>query len=162
MGVTVPQNHLISDLILENYPWKSFLKEAIQTRQLPLWNPRLFAGVPFLADGQHSGLYPLSIVFYILPLWRAYGVFTWLQLGWPPVGMYIFCRVLRLRRPSAILAAVAFTFSGFYIVSVNFTMMIAAAAWLPYILTVIEMMVQGVERQIGRGIWATSAPGGWA
>ncbi len=149
MGVTVPQNHLLSDLILENYPWKSFLKEAISSRQLPLWNSRLLAGVPFLADGQHSGLYPLSIIFYLLPLWRAYGVFTWLQLGVAACGMYLFCRVLRLRRPSATLAAVAFTFSGFYIVSVNFTMMIAAAAWLPYILAVIELMVCGAEGELG-------------
>ena len=72
-------------------------------------------------------MYPLSILFYVLPLWRAYGVFTWLQLGIAAAAMYIFMRVLRLRPLPAAVSAVAYAFSGFFIVSVNFTMVIAAA-----------------------------------
>jgi hypothetical protein len=89
-GVGVPHNLLISDLVLENRPWKSLIVEALRTGGLTdiLWNPRNFAGVPFLAAGQHSALYPLSIIFYALPLWRAYGIFTWLQLGLAALGMY--------------------------------------------------------------------------
>ncbi len=144
LGVETPHNALISDLILENYAWKSFIREALHNGDLAgvLWSPRLFAGAPFLAAGQHSSLYPLSILFYLLPLWRAYGIFTWLQLGLAAIGMFIFGRVLGLRRTGATLAAVAFTFSGFFIVSVNFTMIIAAAAWLPLILAMIEVMVR--------------------
>ncbi len=151
-GVARPYNSLISDLILENYAWKSFILEALRAGDLAgvLWSPRLFAGMPFLAAGQHSGLYPLSILFYILPLWRAYGVFTWLQLGLAAVNMYVFARVLGLRRPAAIFSAIAFAFSGFFIVSVNFTMIIAAAAWLPLILALIEVVVQKQARA-GRG-----------
>ncbi len=151
-GVVQPYNSLISDLILENYAWKSFILEALRSGDLAgvLWSPRLFAGMPFLAAGQHSGLYPLSILFYILPLWRAYGVFTWLQLGVAAVNMYLFARVLGLRRPAAVFSAVAFAFSGFFIVSVNFTMIIAAAAWLPLILAMIEIVVQKQTRA-GRG-----------
>ena len=49
-------------------------------------------------------------------------------------------------------AAIAYAFSGFYIVSVNFTMIIAAAAWLPLILAVIEIVVAqaGARRAGGR------------
>ena len=150
-GVGVPHNLLISDLVLENRPWKSLLVEALRTGSLTdiLWNPRSFAGVPFLAAGQHSALYPLSIIFYTLPLWRAYGIFTWLQLGLAAVGMYVFARVLRLRRAPATLAAVVYAFSGFYLVSVAFTMVIAAAAWLPLILAVIEIVARKQEEKGG-------------
>ena len=146
-GVGVPHNLLISDLILENRPWKALIIEALRSGNLTdlLWNPRVFAGVPFMAAGQQSALYPLSAIFYALPLWRAFGVFTWLQLGLAALGMYIFARVLRLRRAPAILAAVAYTFSGFYLVSVGFTMIIAAAAWLPLILAMIEIVVRKQE-----------------
>ncbi len=156
LGAETPHNGLISDLILENYAWKSFIREALRSGDLAgvLWSPRLFAGAPFLAAGQHSALYPLSILFYILPLWRAYGVFTWLQLGLAAAGMFVFARVLGLRRAGATLAAVAFAFSGFLIVSVNFTMIIAAAAWLPLILAMIELMVRHQARR-GSG---TSSP----
>ncbi|MBI5829483.1 MAG: hypothetical protein HZB20_08090, partial [Chloroflexi bacterium] len=58
----VPHNDLVSDLLLENYPWKRFILNALRSGELPLWNPYQFAGVPFLASGQHSGLYPFSIL----------------------------------------------------------------------------------------------------
>jgi O-antigen/teichoic acid export membrane protein len=147
--VGVPHNLLISDLILENRPWKALIGEALHAGSLTdiLWNPRVFAGVPFLAAGQQSALYPLSAIFYVLPLWRAYGVFTWLQLGLAALGMFVFARMLGQRRAAATLAAVIFTFSGFYVVSVAFTMIIAAAAWLPLILAVIEMVVRKQEEK---------------
>ena len=150
-GVGVPHNLLISDLILENQAWKALIVEALRSGSLTdiLWNPRNFAGVPFLAAGQHSALYPLSVIFYVLPLWRAYGVFTWLQLGLAALGMYVFARVLRLRRAPATLAAVVYVFSGFYLVSVAFTMIIAAAAWLPLILAVIEIVARKQEEKGG-------------
>jgi hypothetical protein len=72
-GVTTPYNELASDLLLENYAWKKFIVESLRAREIPLWNPYLFAGVPFLAAGQHSALYPFSILFYLLPLPRAFG-----------------------------------------------------------------------------------------
>lgn len=149
LGAAVPHNGLISDLILENYQWKSFIGEALRTGDLAgvLWNPRLFAGAPFLAAGQQSAVYPLSTLFYILPLWRAYGVFTWFQLGLAAAGMYVFTRVLGQRWAAAMLAAIAYAFSGFFIVSVNFTMIIAAAAWLPLILAMIEIAIRKQEQK---------------
>ena len=50
----IPHNPLLSDLILQNYPWKRFIRQAIDAREIPLWNPYIFSGVPFLASGQHS------------------------------------------------------------------------------------------------------------
>ncbi len=143
-GVDVPHNGLISDLILQNRAWKAFLLEALRDGDPAgvLWSPRILAGAPFLAAGQQSALYPLSILFYILPLALAYGIFTWLQLGLAAAGMYMFGRVLGLHRPAAAFAGIAYAFSGFFIVSVNFTMIIAAAAWLPLILAAIEMIVR--------------------
>jgi len=58
-----PHNKLLDDLVLENYPWKKFILESIHTREVPLWNPYQFAGIPFLAAGQHSALYPFSVIF---------------------------------------------------------------------------------------------------
>lgn len=149
-GVDVPHNGLISDLILENYQWKSLINEALRTGDPAgvLWNPRQFAGAPFLAAGQQSALYPLTVLFYILPLWQAYGVFTWLQVGIAAAGMFIFARALGLRRLAAVFSSIAYAFSGFFIVSVNFTMIIAAAAWLPLILAMIEI---AVRKQVQKG-----------
>ena len=147
-GVTLPpHNELLSDLVLENLVWKQFIVESIRARDVPLWNPYLFAGVPFLAAGQHSALYPFSILFYVLPISRAYGVFTVLQFFLAGLFMYWLGRALRLGRVSALIAGITYQLSAFFVVSVVFSMIIAAAIWLPLLLAVIEIMVRKQEEK---------------
>ncbi len=141
-GVTTPYNGLISDLVLENLVWKTFIRQSLASGQLPFWNPYLFSGAPFLAAGQHSALYPLSLLFYILPLPQAYGWFTALQLALTGLNVYVLARVLRRSRAAATLAGITFAFSAFSIASVVFTMILAAAAWLPLLLAIIEKVIQ--------------------
>jgi len=150
MGVTVPHNELLSDLILQNYAWKKYLQESLRAGDIPLWNPYLFTGAPFLAGGQHSGLYPLSLVYYVLPLPLAYGVFTWLQLALAGMSAYALARILRRSRAAALFAGAAYQFSGFFIVSVVFPMIIAAASWLPLLLG-LTLVVFRKQREKGRG-----------
>src|SRR5262245_42164683 len=90
----LPHNPLLDDLVLENYPWKKFILESIRARELPLWNPYQFAGVPFLAAGQHSALYPFSVLFYVLPLPNAYGIFIVSQFFIAGLFTYLFLRTL--------------------------------------------------------------------
>ncbi len=61
--------------------------------------------------------------------------------------MYIFARVLRLRIPAALFSGIVFMFSGFLIVSVVFTMFIAAVVWLPLLLAVIEWIIRKQEEK---------------
>ena len=141
-GISVPHNELLSDLILENYVWKRFVVQSIKARQIPLWNPYIFAGLPFLAAGQHSALYPFSVLFYVLPIARAYGYFTVLQLFLAGLFAFIYARVIGLGRLGATVTAITYMFSAFMVVSVVFTMIIAAAAWLPLLLTMIELIIK--------------------
>jgi O-antigen/teichoic acid export membrane protein len=138
----VPHNALLSDLVLENLPWKQFIRQSIANRELPLWNPYIFAGVPFLAAGQHSALYPFSVIYYVLPLDKAYGWFTVSQLWLAGVFMFLFMRGLGVRRLGGTLAAIAYQMSGFFIASVVFQMIIAAAAWLPFLLLMVEFTIR--------------------
>lgn len=142
LGITSPHNELVSDLVLENYAWKKFIVESLRARELPLWNPYLFAGVPFLAAGQHSFFYPFSLLFYILPLDRAYGYFLALQWVIGALTMFAFGRVLGLSRFAAVISALVYVFSGFMIVSIAFPMVISAAIWLPAVLACVERIFQ--------------------
>ncbi|MFN8446756.1 MAG: oligosaccharide flippase family protein [Caldilineaceae bacterium] len=144
----LPHNNLLSDLVLENAVWKlHILRTWGEGELLPLWNPQIFTGIPFLAAGQASTFYPLSILFYILPLEAAYGWFTALQVALAGINLYIFARVLKIRRPAALFSGVVFMFSGFLIVSVVFTMFMAAMAWLPLLLAIIELIIQRQEEK---------------
>jgi len=147
-GVTLPHNALASDLVLENFMWKKFIVESLRARELPLWNPFLFAGVPFLAAGQHSALYPFSILFYLLPIARAYGIFVALQFVIAMSATYWFLRVLGVGRFGAIISAIVYAFSGFYVVSIAFPMVLAATAWLPAILGCAEKILRDDKRRL--------------
>ncbi|HRF46400.1 MAG TPA: flippase [Anaerolineales bacterium] len=136
----IPHNMLVSDLVLENLLWKEFIRDSLAEGQLPLWNPYLFAGVPFLAAGQHSGLYPLTWLHYVLPNAVAFGWFAVGQLWLAGLGFYIWLRVLRLRRLAAVIGGVGFQLSGFMTLSVVFPMIVAAATWLPFLLATLELV----------------------
>jgi O-antigen/teichoic acid export membrane protein len=143
LGVVTPQNSLISDLILQNYPWRRFILQSVQAGELPLWNPYLFAGAPFLASGQHSAYYPFSLIFLVLPLPQAYGWYTLSQLWLAAVFMYLFGRVLGLRRSSAAVAGLVYQGCGFMLVSAAvFPMILGAAVWLPLLLACIEQILR--------------------
>ncbi|MEW5719918.1 MAG: YfhO family protein, partial [Chloroflexota bacterium] len=150
LGMTTPYNELASDLLLENYAWKQFIVESLRAEEIPLWNPYLFGGVPFLAAGQSSALYPFNILFYILPLDRAFGIFVALQLALAAIAMFAFMRVLGVSRFAATISAITYAFSAFFFVSTTFPMVIAAAAWLPAILACAELVIRSKDsaRQI--------------
>lgn len=144
LGITSPpQNSLLTDLVLENYAWKRFINQSIQQKELPLWNPYLFGGVPFLATGQHAAYYPFSFFFLFLPLWAAYGWYTVSQLALAGALMYVYGRCLHMRRASAFIAGLIFQGCGFMVVSAAvFPMVVGAAVWLPLLLACIEQISQ--------------------
>ena len=137
-----PQNALITDLVIQNYPWKQFIRESLRQGELPLWNPHLFAGMPFLATGQNAAYYPFSIFFLLLPLSQAYGWYTISQLWLAGILAYVLGRVLGLKRPSSFIIGLVYQGCGFMLTSAAvFPMVIGAAAWLPLLLACIEKVV---------------------
>ena len=149
----VPYNALLSDLVLENLQWKSFIRESISNASIPLWNPHQFSGIPFLAAGQQSTFYPLSILYYVLPLPAAYGWFTVVQLWLAGAFMYLFMRGVGVGRFGGLLAGMVYQLSAFFVISAVFQMIIASAAWLPLVLLAVELIIQ--QRPALRGRPAT-------
>ncbi len=143
---TVPHNALIGDLIIQNYAWKSFVLESLRGGEIPLWNPYLFAGAPFLANGQHAALYPFSVLFLALPLAKAYGWFALSQVWLAGVSMYIFGRILGMRRGGAALAGFVYQGAQFLVISAAvFPMIAAAVVWLPFLLGCIERIIRPLD-----------------
>lgn len=142
VGVERPHNTLISDLVLQNAPWKQFAREQIQARRFPLWQPYILGGSPFLAAGQSSAFYPLSALFLLMPVPAAFGWFTVLQLWLAGLNMFVLLRVLGVRRTGALVAGLAYQLSGFFLASAVFPMVLATAAWLPLALAMVELVIR--------------------
>jgi O-antigen/teichoic acid export membrane protein len=151
-GIGIPNNHLIGDAILQNISWKAFARNSLAQGQIPLWNPYLLSGVPFLAAGQYAVLYPPGVLFYVMPLPYAYGWFIGLHLFLAGLFMYIFLRIIQVNRWGATFGAVAFAFCGFLLTSFQWPMVVSTAAWLPLLLVAVELVIRNSEEGENRGL----------
>ncbi len=142
----VPHNKLIGDMILENYPWKLILEQAFRQRELPLWNPYEMVGLPYLATGQTSVLYPFTLLFLLLGPLRAYGWYTALHQLLAASLTYLLLRRLGAGRFGAMIAGVSFAFCFFLTVSYIWPMVLGAAVWLPLALWSLTGIAQKLEK----------------
>ncbi len=85
----VPVNNPTStDPIKQVYPRRVLVNEIIKQGQFPLWNNTVLTGYPMLADGQLALFYPPSLLFLLLPLSYAYGLYAYLQVVLAGLGAY--------------------------------------------------------------------------
>ena len=116
-------------------PYWAHRMAELRAGQMPLWNPYLFLGVPFLANPQAAVLYPLHWpLSWLRPeqalIWSAL-LHVWLAAGFT----YTFARrSLRLSRLAAWLAGLVFGMGGFTLARVENINQLNALAWLPALL----------------------------
>jgi len=77
---------------------KAYLGEMISQGKLPLWNPHIFAGMPFLAAIQSGSLYPPNWLFAALSPGVALNVVVISTYHLALIGSYLFGRYLGLTR----------------------------------------------------------------
>ena len=135
------------------FPYWAYTAASLADGRLPLWNPHVFMGVPFLANPQAAVLYPLNWPLFLLNPAHAIPAALVLHVALAAMGMLALARVgLRLRWPAAATAAAAFAFSGFFAGQVEHINQVSAAAWIPLLVLAIELGVAGRRR------WWLAAP----
>lgn len=126
------------DLLLYFYPYRDYAAATLRSGQIPLWNPYIFLGVPFLANPQAAVLYPLHWPLIWLPVtqqiyWSA-AIHTWL-LGW---GGYCLLRRWGSSAAASLVTALVLAGSGFYGGLLGHINQMNAFAWLPWALWLLE------------------------
>lgn len=149
------------DLAQFLYPTYKFAAEWWRRGILPLWNPYLFAGMPFVGDIQSEIFYPLNLLTFLIssPLtFRDMEFLSILHFFIAGTGMYVFLRFARLgaicndasqplHRAACLAGAMAFEFSDLFITHFGNLNLIAVAAWLPLVLLFYRRAV--LDRRIG-------------
>jgi len=145
------------DLFLYFYPYWAEAARALQAGRLPLWNPYLFMGVPFLANSQAGVLYPLNWPFWLLlPPHRALHWSALLHLWLAGSGAYLYARAsLRLGHLGAWTAGAALALGGYLGVQIEHINQLQALSWLPWALFLYDWILEG-ERM---GDFAAAAAG---
>ncbi|MFQ6000437.1 MAG: YfhO family protein [Anaerolineae bacterium] len=123
------------DVFTYFYPYREYAAQVIRAGHLPLWNPYLFLGVPFLANIQSAVLYPLNLLFLWLPAPKMVAYSIVLHIFLAGVFTYLYARrALKMSPWGALVAAVVFGLSGFLGAQAEHVNQLSVFAWLPLLL----------------------------
>ena len=133
------------DLAQFLYPTYKFAAEWWTRGVIPLWNPYLFGGAPFVGDIQSGIFYPINLLTFFIS-----NPFTFRDMELLPVlhffiagaGMYAFLRYgllgtgnrAPLTRAACLAGAIAFEFSDLFVTHFGNLNIIATIAWMPLVL----------------------------
>ena len=132
------------DLTNQFAPWRAFGFGELRRGNLPLWNPYVFAGVPFLAGMQSALLYPPNLLFVLLPLELAVDVSACLHTFLLGFGMLAWALRRGLRWPAALLGGIVLMSSAAYTLHVYSGHLphLCAMAWAPLVLLAIDALCE--------------------
>jgi len=134
------------DVITQLYPWKYFAIEEIKKGSIPFWNPYNFSGNPQMANFQTGIFYPFNILFLILPFNLAWTIFIMHQPLLAGFFMYIFLsKGLNLLRFASFIGGIAFAFSSYMTVWIEYGNIGSTLLWLPIILFLVKRLYEKVS-----------------
>ena len=149
------------DLVSFLFPTYRFAAARLQAGDLPLWNPHLYGGAPFVADIQSGLFYPPNLLLFLLMpdfSYKAMETMAVLHVFLAGLFMYLSLRFWEPGRPlrvsAALTGAMAYMFSDMFIVHFGNLNLIAVAAWLPLVFFLFRqaLRTQSVNLAIGAGI----------
>lgn len=109
-------------------------RESFWAGTLPLWNPYSNCGAPFLAQWGTMILYPLSLIYVLLPLPWSLNVFCVGHLLLGGMGMFYLVRAWTGRPLAAAIASIAFVFNGVTLSCLVWANYLVALGWMPWLL----------------------------
>lgn len=124
----------VRDFALFSYPSAFFQRDCFWHGQWPFWNPYSCCGVPFLAQLNTLAVYPLALIYLILPLTWALPAFCLFHLFLGGMGGYFLASEWTKSRSAGVIAGVIFAFNG---LALNFLMWpshVATFGWMPWVI----------------------------
>ncbi|MFI5363415.1 MAG: hypothetical protein ACHQ49_15720 [Elusimicrobiota bacterium] len=142
-------NGLLSDQLLNFWPWRIFLREQMMRGRFPLWNPLIAGGVPFAGCVQAAPFFPTNLLLpFLTPAaWSVAAAF--LKLFAAGFFTSLHARRLGAGRTGAALAGISFALCGFMV------------AWLGHPQTNAACLLPALFWALGRAD-ASGAPRAWA
>jgi len=128
----------LSDYSTFGYPLAHYHREAFWRGEMPLWNPLNNCGMPFLAQWNTLTLYPLSLIYLLLPMPWSLGIFCLAHLFLAGMGMYYLAFRWTGHRLAGAVAGTIFAFNGLTWFGLMWPNNIAALGWMPWTVLAVE------------------------
>jgi hypothetical protein len=129
------------------YAHRAALRSAIAEGAVPLWNPWVGFGAPFLADASSELAYPLTWLALPLPLSFQFDLFAVAHGLLAAAGAFVLARRVGLAALPGAVAGGSYALAGPLLSALGLYHHFAGAAWLPWVLWALE----GLLRRPSRG-----------
>jgi hypothetical protein len=107
---------------------------------IPLWNPHIFSGTPFVGNFQSAVFYPLNLMYVFMPLPAAMNLDITLHVFLTSFFMFCWARSRRLHPLACMVAGIVLAYGAAYFLRVlagHYTML-AALCWAPLLFLAVD------------------------
>lgn len=120
--------------------WREFGFSELQKGNLALWNPYIFSGMPFLGEFQSALLYPLNLIYALIPLPKAINLSVALHIFLAGIFMYLWVSHHKLHPLACFFSSVLFMFCGAHFLHIYAGHLpnLCAIIWAPLIFLSID------------------------
>ena len=116
------------------YPMKYFLAQSLKSGSIPFWCPLYFCGSPFMSDIQSGVFYLPSLIFLVFSYPLSFNLYIVFHIFLCFCFIYLFVREIGLSVGAAIFTAIAYSYGGYVLSSINLINNLTAITWLPAML----------------------------
>jgi uncharacterized membrane protein YfhO len=123
---------------------RSFGFSELSHFSMPLWNPYIFGGTPFVGTLQSSVFYPLNLIFAVLPIAPAMNWSIAFHLVLSGIFSYYLLRNYGVSPSGATLAGIVFTFSAPQVMHIyaGHLNALTAMVWTPLMFLLLDRMLK--------------------
>jgi len=142
------KNFILTDPVLQQYPWKWLVIESWKKGLIPQENPYNFSGAPLLANIQAGVFYPLNIFFILInnfPL--AWTTFIIIQPILASLFMFWWLKNNGIKQLAAVFGGFVWAFSSFNLVWLEWGNIGHAGLWLPLALLAVDKLQKTMSRK---------------
>jgi hypothetical protein len=129
-----------NDALAIFFPMRRMFAEQIAAGVWPLWNPRVFGGMPFFAAMQTSMLYPPTWLFLVLPPVAAMNLLVIGHFAGTALAVYGYARTIGCRPAAAGFSGLVFAFGGFVSAHMGNLPLFQGLPWMPVLLIALERL----------------------
>lgn len=137
------QSLYFRDTLSYYYPAANLTAAAWRAGEIPLWEPGVGLGYPYLADPHSMVFYPLTALLLLLPFPLAYNLFVAVHVPLAGTFLFLLLRRWQLSRPAAALGAGVAMFCGFTVSALSLTTILRGFAWTPAVLLAFDGFLAG-------------------
>jgi membrane protein YfhO len=124
--------------------WRQFGFASLARGEIPLWNPYVFSGTPFIAGSQTAMFYPFNLLYLFFETPFAINLSIALHCFLGSLFTFFYARYMAISRPGAVIAAVIFIYGAPSLLHIfaGHLSILLTTVWLPLIFAGVEAFLR--------------------